>query len=268
MDAVAAASDSDEGAFPERSIHRAARWGVIDGLQREIDAGVDLDDPCEDGNALNILCGDERVYGGSEENRIRGLRMLIEAGASLNLDSMGLQPLATAAASGNLPVVQMLLEAGADVRETCEYGWTAVHSSVGADTYPSWFAGSEGPRRVRSAVNCTAALIAAGADLDAASRGGTTPLMVVARLLAARPSNLSTPLYAVLLRGGATLDRDKIEKRQGWTPYLDKVYQAGGWARYAQAHRTRLVATFAPKLRLPADVIPLVVEFWANVGMY
>ena len=45
-------------------------------------------------------------------------------------------------------------------------------------------------------------------------------------------------------------------------------YDAGGWKRYAQAHRTRLVATFAPKLRLPADVIPLVVDFWANVGMY
>jgi hypothetical protein len=25
---------------------------------------------------------------------------------------------------------------------------------------------------------------------------------------------------------------------------------------------------FASKLRLPGDVIPLVVDFWANVGMY
>ena len=268
MDAVAAASDSDEGALSERAIHRAARAGDLDELRREIDAGVDLEVPYEDGKALNILCGDELVYHGSEENRVRCLRMLIEAGASLNVDSMGLQPLAVAAASGNLQIVQMLLEAGADVRESCEYGWTAIHSSVGADTYPSWFAGSEGPRRVRSAFNCTAALIAAGADLNAASDGGTTPLMVVARLFAARPSNLSTPLYAVLLRGGATLDRDKIEKRQGWTPYLDKVYQAGGWKRYAQAHRKRLADMFASKLRLPADVIPLVVDFWAHVGMF
>ena len=52
------------------------------------------------------------------------------------------------------------------------------------------------------------------------------------------------------------------------SPYLDKVYQAGGWTRYAQAHRKRLADMFASKLRLPADVIPLVVEFWANVGMY
>ena len=95
----------------------------------------------------------------------------------------------------------------------------------------------------------------------------TTPLTIVACVLL-HFSHLSTPLYAVLLRGGATLDRDKIEKRQGWTPYLDKVYQAGGWKRYAQAHRKRLADMFASKLRLPADVIPLVVDFWANVGMY
>ena len=89
--------------------------------------------------------------------------------------------------------------------------------------------------------------------------------MVVERSRA-RPSNLSTRLYAVWPRRCDM--RDKIEKRQGWTPYLDKVYDAGGWKRYAHAHRKQLVATFAPKLHLPADVIPLVVDFWANVGMY
>ena len=79
---------------------------------------------------------------------------------------------------------------------------------------------------------------------------------------------------AVLLRGGATLDDhilEHIKNEYGtWCSfsYLDKVHDAGGWKRYAHAHRTRLVATFAPKLPLPADVIPLVVDFWANVGMY
>ena len=52
------------------------------------------------------------------------------------------------------------------------------------------------------------------------------------------------------------------------SPYLDKVHDAGGWKRYEQAHRKQLVSLFAPKLRLPTDVIPLVVDFWANVGMY
>ena len=48
---------------------------------------------------------------------------------------------------------------------------------------------------------------------------------------------------------------------------LDKVYDAGGWKGYAQAHRASLVAMLAPKLRLPADVIPIVVDYWAHVGM-
>ena len=123
--------------------------------------------------------------------------------------------------------------------------------------------------------DCASALLAAGADVNARTEHmhtiGSTPLLVAARVV---PSHLSTPLYAVLLRGGATLDRDEIQKRaageQGgrWTPYLERVYDAGGWKGYAQAHRTSLVAMLAPKLRrLPADVIPLVVDFWAHVGM-
>ena len=89
-----------------------------------------------------------------------------------------------------------------------------------------------------------------------------------------------TRLYAVLLRGGAILNRDETqaeaETRSPYfdkghvarSPYLDKVHDAGGWKRYEQAHRKQLVSLFAPKLRLPTDVIPLVVNFWAHVGMY
>ena len=162
-------------------------------------------------------------------------------------------------------------QAGADVRETCEMGWTALHSSVGAQAYPHRFTGRDATRNVRSLFDCASALLAAGADVNARSlMSGSTPLIVVACVV---PSHLSTPLNAALLRGGATLDRDEIQKRTegerggGWTPYLERVYDAGGWKGYAQAHRTSLVAMLAPILRLPADVIPLVVDFWAHVGM-
>ena len=168
--------------------------------------------------------------------------------------------------------MQMLLEAGADARETSHFGWTALHASVGSHSSPSWFKGPQGTHRLRSAVDCTSALLAAGADANAMAHGDTTPLMVVGCAGNDLSSPWSTRLYAVLLRGGATLDDHVLEvikiEYNTESPYLDKVHDAGGWKRYAQAHQKQLVSLFAPKLRLPADVIPLVVDFWANVGMY
>ena len=50
--------------------------------------------------------------------------------------------------------------------------------------------------------------------------------------------------------------------------YLARVAAEGGWKRYEQAHRKQLVSMFVPKLRLPADVLSLVVDFWAHIGYY
>ena len=51
--------------------------------------------------------------------------------------------------------------------------------------------------------------------------------------------------------------------------YIRKIVTAGGFAAHAKAHRERLVATLVPKfIRIPADNIPLVVDFWAHVGFY
>ena len=71
-----------------------------------------------------------------------------------------------------------------------------------------------------------------------------------------------------LLRAGARFDARTIDKEGFWCPYLQKVSAAGGFPAYEKAHRARLVATFVPKLRVPADVVPLVVDFWAHVGFY
>ena len=51
--------------------------------------------------------------------------------------------------------------------------------------------------------------------------------------------------------------------------YIRTIVTAGGFAAHAKAHRARLVATLVPKFtRIPADNIPLVVDFWAHVGFY
>ena len=129
---------------------------------------------------------------------------------------------------------------------------------------------------MRSAFDCAAALLAAGADPDALAHGSEAPTTIVGSAGLHQSSPLATRLYAVLLRGGARLDdhmheciNSKIKREHGtWSSYIDEVYDAGGWTRYAQAHRKRLADMFASKLlRLPADVIPLVVDFWAHVGM-
>jgi hypothetical protein len=58
------------------------------------------------------------------------------------------------------------------------------------------------------------------------------------------------------------MDQDGIE-------YIRKIVTAGGFAAHAKAHRARLVTTLVPKfIRIPADNIPLVVDFWAHVGFY
>ena len=51
--------------------------------------------------------------------------------------------------------------------------------------------------------------------------------------------------------------------------YIRTIVTAGGFAAHAKAHRARLVATLVSKFtRIPADNIPLVVDFWAHVGFY
>ena len=58
------------------------------------------------------------------------------------------------------------------------------------------------------------------------------------------------------------MDQDGFE-------YIRTIVKAGGFAAHAKAHRARLVATLVPKfIRIPADNIPLVVDFWAHVGFY
>ena len=56
---------------------------------------------------------------------------------------------------------------------------------------------------------------------------------------------------------------------QDGVEYIRKIVTAGGFAAHAKAHRARLVATLVSKFtRIPADNIPLVVDFWAHVGFY
>ena len=77
-------------------------------------------------------------------------------------------------------------------------------------------------------------------------------------------------VYSVLLRAGATLppyvpDDEGDEE----DPYLHKVRRAGGFRQYERQVTKSLAAIFEPKFpKLPAEVIPTIVAFWAHVGDY
>ena len=50
--------------------------------------------------------------------------------------------------------------------------------------------------------------------------------------------------------------------------YLQAVQAAGGFPAYARAHRSRYAPIFSRGTRLPADIIPKIVEYWAHLGWY
>ena len=52
-------------------------------------------------------------------------------------------------------------------------------------------------------------------------------------------------------------------------PYLHKVRRAGGFPQYEAQVTKSLAEIFEPKFpKLPAEVIPTIVAFWAHVGDY
>ena len=52
--------------------------------------------------------------------------------------------------------------------------------------------------------------------------------------------------------------------------YLERVHAAGGWKRYAQAHRLRLTKAFARAVfpSVPEELVAHIVDLWAHVGYY
>ena len=110
-----------------------------------------------------------------------------------------------------------------------------------------------------------AALLAAGADVNAIPRGCDTPVGLA--VLYSHPFNCQRRVIPMLLRAGATM-----VDRWGYgdiVTYRRKIYRAGGFKQYEAQVKKSLAATLVPKFpQIPAEVIPTVVEFWAHAGDY
>ena len=71
-------------------------------------------------------------------------------------------------------------------------------------------------------------------------------------------------MVPLLVRAGATIKERHVERDS----YCAAVRDAGGIRAYERLHRTTLANILNRGTRLPADVIPKIVDFWAHVGWY
>ena len=71
-------------------------------------------------------------------------------------------------------------------------------------------------------------------------------------------------LVPLLVRAGATI----TEEHADYSCYLRACLDAGGIRAYERLHRTTLANILNRGDRLPADVIPKIVDFWAHLGWY
>ena len=71
-------------------------------------------------------------------------------------------------------------------------------------------------------------------------------------------------MVPLLVRAGATIKERHAERGS----YCKAVRDAGGIRAYERLHRTTLANILNRGDRLPADVIPKIVDFWAHVGWY
>ena len=246
-------SDSDsESISDEQAIFRAVRAFDVEALRRCLAAGVDPDVLDANGASPLYFLVRYRAARHPEERiqeRLECISVLLEAGASVNLMAGVAAPAAplfwaveTSSPSFE-PVIELLIESGADVNFTASWA-SRVHTVIAV-----------------AAVYGTAAtvkkLISAGAvDLDHALE------------LAILYSNQR--ICASLLRAGVALPAElpgEDECADGRPYYMERIQAAGNYKAYEKAHRQRLTAIFLPKFpALPVEMLGRILDFTWDIG--
>ena len=175
-------------------LHEAARAGDLDAVNHLITVHMaDVNATTSYGDTpLHYATGD-----GTGVGHVPVVSVLIAAGANVNAkEDEGQVPLHQAAIKGNIPVVSMLIAAGADVNARNGYNQTPLHEAA------------EGGKAV-----AISALIAAGASVNVKDAGGGTPLHEAARL--AVHDHISVAVFSALIVGGADVN---AKSNDGETP--------------------------------------------------
>ena len=227
------------------SIYGAASLGRVNELRQFLRLGVLPDlrteggewDPYAGLTPLHYLCKGHDCHG----DRAACFRLLKDAGADLEAtNTTGHTPLHFAV-QDSLSIVPMLIGEGVNLNAVSYHGDTPLH-------YASKFSRQK---------NAVAALVRAGAAINARNNLGRTPLRIACEYGNRR-------VFPLLLRAGAKIPPGyaKVE------PYFQRVVAAGGFKKYEQAHITRVTAILAPTPRLPPEMVRKIVEFWLHAGYY
>ena len=237
-------------------LRTAALKGDLAALSRWLDNGADPNLADSDGYNPLIFA--------VINNHTGCVARLIEAGARPNCQTnTSRTPLNSAASTGNAAIIRMLLAAGAQVNPVP--GDEEIR-----ELPPLYWAidGSHAPA-VRE-------LLEAGADpnYEIMPEPPITPLV---RAVSYSQVVQRRPIAQLLLRAGASIHESIIDQNvdEMISPasaeqilWLQAVHAAGGFPAYVRGHRSMFAAFFSRGNRLPADVIPKIVDYWAHLGYY
>ncbi|CAM9935787.1 unnamed protein product, partial [Pylaiella littoralis] len=187
-------------------LHLAAQKGNTQCVSKLLLGGADKN---------SLTCRAETpLYLAAEGNQLGAVEELLAAGANLDLRARtpgALSPLEKAAQAGHEDVVRALLRCTGDIN-ACDYrGYTALHWAAGAEEEP-----------VDDTGGVVRMLLAAGADIEAKTSMGYTPLQV--SCVVGQISS-SSAIYA-LLEGGAEVNSTGFD---GWT----QLYRACNFSSLA-----------------------------------
>ena len=256
-------------------LRTAALKGDLAALRRALDNGADPN--LSDSDGYNPL-----IYAVCNNNA-DCVAQLIEAGADPNCQTNRARtPLNSAASSGYVEVIRVLLAAGAQVDFIPPEGmgyekFTPLHYAIefghAQAVRALLAAGADANRHIEIGSRREAPLVRAATSRRRVARS-VAPCSILPSLLRAGAS-INEPGITELFEifdGTYNYPTERDKRLAKWTQwpivYLRAVHAAGSFPAYARGHRSMFAAIFSRGRRLPADVIPKIVEYWAHLGYY
>ena len=249
---------------------------------------------------------DPRLRAAALKRDLAALDRALAEGADPNaMDADGYTPLIFAVCNNNTDCVAKLIEAGAHPDCYTDKGRTPLNSAASSgyaetirvllaggaqvDFIPPYY-GSGRLTPLHYAIDfgharAIRALLAAGADANrrTESEFASDRVSPLFRAIKFSRTVANHSILPSLLRAGASINEPGVtelfqlldETNAFISPterrvieYVQAVHTAGSFPAYARGHRSMFAAIFSRGRRLPADVIPKIVEYWAHLGCY